>query len=123
MALGRPNIYPGIIGEDSRVRRLEVRIAELDGLWPQHSLERWFLAIAEEAGEAVGAFNKWHNGYKTKPRTKEDVIEEMSQLMACVLAAAGRLGYSPGNMMEQIDLFIGKKIAQIEEIRRQWPDA
>ena len=71
---------------------LESGIAGFNELWPQHDLQRWMLAIAEESGEVIGAFNKWHNGYTYNPKTQEDVLEEMTQLTACILATADKLG-------------------------------
>jgi NTP pyrophosphatase (non-canonical NTP hydrolase) len=97
---------------------LEDGIVAWEELWGEHSLERWMLAIAEEAGEVIGAFNKWHNGYRTKPKTRDDVLEEMSQLMCCLLLTASRLEVFPGEMLALTADFFQDKAQQIRTIRR-----
>lgn len=76
------------------------------------------LAIAEEAGEVIGAFNKWHNGYKTTPKTREDVLEEMSQLTACLFLTASRLQVNPAELLDMTGGFMAAKGQQIRKIRR-----
>ena len=68
---------------------LEKRIARLDDTLSNHPTERWFRAIAEEAGEVVGAYNKMEYGPgHHKFKSPQDLLEEMGQLVGCVLEAA-----------------------------------
>lgn len=78
--------------------------------WPQED-ERWFRAIAEEAGEVVGAYNKWTDRKVSKPKTRGDVFEEMTQLMGCIFAAASRLGYSSDDLLKATEEFMAAKAA------------
>ncbi len=124
MALGGPNIYPGIAGcnypacKETSLAGVNAGIADWEEIWSNHSIERWMLAIAEESGEVIGAFNKWHNGYKTTPKTREDLLEEMSQLTACLFLTAYKLQVSPAELLGMTGDFMAAKAAQIREIRR-----
>lgn len=101
------------------IPELDVMIAEWEELWPQHDTARWMLAIAEEAGEVVGAYNKWHGGYS--PKTREDVLEEMSQLAACLFAAAACLETPPAGLLRRTCRFMAAKAGEVREIRRCYP--
>ena len=96
---------------------LEVRVKEFRDMFDHRDTERWIRAIAEEAGEVAGAFNKWQDGNTVKPRTREDVLEEMSQLLACVLCTADKLGMPVPEFMETVDHFLQVKAEQIRKIR------
>lgn len=98
---------------------LESGIAQFGEIWPDHDLGRWMLAIAEEAGEVIGAFNKWHSGYRTTPKTREDVLEEMCQLIACLLTTGDRLGVPPAEMLDMTGDFFLRKTRQIRKIREE----
>ena len=70
---------------------------ELDDIIPDRGTERWFRAVAEEAGEVIGAFNKMdYTG--EKHRTVDDVLEEMGQLLGCMIVCAQRIGFSWGEL-------------------------
>ena len=94
---------------------LDAGIADWEEIWSGHSLERWMLVIAEEAGEVIGAFNKWHNGYKMK--TREDVLEEMSQLTGCLFLTAYELQVSPAELLDMTGDFMAAKATEIRKIR------
>jgi len=98
---------------------IEARLDETDQLWPGRGPERWVRAVAEEAGEVVGAFNKWHDGYLAKPRTKEDVLAEMAQLQACLLILARKLGTSADELLAMTDEFLAVKTEEVLEARRK----
>lgn len=106
----------------SSVTDIEARIASFGDLWPQRSPERWIRAVAEEAGEVVGAFNKWHDGNKIKPKNREDVLEELAQLMGVVYMTAHQLGLSYQEFLESVDGFLAAKEDQIRRVRAgEWP--
>lgn len=96
---------------------IEARIQEFGGLWFERPAERWIRAIAEEAGEVVGAFNKWQDGNKRKPKCRADVIEEMAQLMGCVYYTAHKLGVPYSELLEQVDGFMAAKVKEIQALR------
>jgi len=96
---------------------IQDRIDEFGRLWPDRPTERWIRAIGEEAGEVIGAFNKWDDGYTHKPKTREDVLEEMAQLTGCVFFTAYRLGVPFADFLTMTDDFLAAKARQIREIR------
>jgi hypothetical protein len=96
---------------------IEEHTADLDALFAARTTERWFRAISEEAGEVVGAFNKWQDGNTLKPRGPADVLEESGQLLGCLVAAMGRLGFSFGDLLGETDRFLVAKAAAIEKRR------
>lgn len=73
------------------------------------SSSRYVLAVAEEAGEVVGAFNKWSDGRIDKPATRENIIAEIAQLMTCCLLLSRRLGFSSENVFDEMASFINQK--------------
>lgn len=91
-------------------------------LFPDRDTERWIRAVAEEAGEVVGAFNKWHDGNKIKPKSLADVVEEMVQLYSVLLLAASKLGVHHQRMEMEAEAFLNHKAEQIMKIRAgEWP--
>jgi NTP pyrophosphatase (non-canonical NTP hydrolase) len=99
------------------VSDLEPRLREFAELFPGRDDERWVRAVAEEAGEVLGAFNKWHDGNRLKPRTRQDVLEEIAQLLACTFILAAKLGVSVDDLLELADQFMARKVRQIRLIR------
>lgn len=96
---------------------LEQAMKELAEADPERVPERWIRAIAEEAGEVVGAYNKWADGNTVKPKTQANVIEEMVQLYAVVLMTASALGVHPDRMECEAEAFLMKKAEQIRNLR------
>ena len=94
-------------------------IRELTGLWPGRDTERWIRAIGEEAGEIIGAYNKWTDGNKTKPKNVGDVLEEMAQTLGCIFATALQLGTGPLELLDDMNYFLEKKAAQIKKNREE----
>lgn len=93
---------------------LEKRIARLDDTLSNHPTERWFRAIAEEAGEVVGAYNKMEYGPgHHKFKSPQDLLEEMGQLVGCVLVAARRIGFFSADVLEAADEFMDSKAREI----------
>ena len=99
---------------------IEDRMIEFGELWPDRPTERWVRAIAEEAGEVVGAYNKWQDDNKVVPKNRDDVLEEMSQLMGCVYCTAVKLGVSYHEFLDMVDGFLVRKAAQIRLIREKY---
>lgn len=96
---------------------IEEHAADLDALFAARTTERWFRAISEEAGEVVGAFNKWEDGNTLKPKGPADILEESGQLLGCLVAAMGRLGFSFEDLLSETDRFLVTKKAVIEKRR------
>lgn len=83
-------------------------IANLDTVL-RSSLDRYIRGIGEETGEVIGAYNKWTDGRTDKPHTSGDIIEEISQLIACCFLAAYKMGYSPSTVLLTTRNFINRK--------------
>jgi phosphoribosyl-ATP pyrophosphohydrolase len=96
---------------------LDQLAGELDDVIPERGTGRWFRAVAEEAGEVVGAYNKMdYTG--AKRRTREDVLEESGQLLGCMIVCLQRLGFSWDDLEASAGEFMINKAAQIRaEIR------
>jgi len=69
--------------------------------------------LTEEAGEVQGAFNKWMDGNKGKPKTRDDVIEELVQLTGNCFLAADYYGLTIESIMLEAACFFREKAAQI----------
>jgi hypothetical protein len=69
--------------------------------------------LTEEAGEVQGAFNKWQDGNKRKPKAEKDVIEELVQLTGCCFVAARNYGLNVEDLMLEATCFLREKVAQI----------
>lgn len=87
---------------------LDELVADLDAVLDQ-PIERYLRGIAEEAGEAVGAYNKMVDMRTDKPKERYDVLEEISQLIACCLLAARKLDYDTYDVMTAVSEFVTKK--------------
>lgn len=74
--------------------------------------------LTEEAGEVQGAFNKWKDGNRRKPKTQADVIEELVQLTGCCFIAAAQYGFSVEDLLWEASCFVREKSAQI--IADEW---
>lgn len=96
---------------------LKDAVCRFTNLFPQREPERWMLHIAEEAGEVVGAFNKWHYAHKTKVRTRDDVLEELAQLHGVVLCVADELGVPHDEFLKMTEDFLISKREQILAVR------
>jgi NTP pyrophosphatase (non-canonical NTP hydrolase) len=72
--------------------------------------ERWARAVAEEAGEVVGAFNKLTDRRVDKLKRKVDVENEIAQTIACALALAHEMGFSPVIVLNDTIEFMKAKI-------------
>ena len=79
--------------------------------------ERFVRGIAEEAGEVVGAFNKWDDKRTDKPMTRNDILHEMSQLYGCILLVALHLGFNTADLYEKTLTFARDKAENIGEER------
>lgn len=91
---------------------LDVHAMKLDNVIPDRGTGRWFLALAEEAGEVVGAFNKMdYTG--SKHRTEADVLEEMGQLLGCMIVCAQRIGFSWEDLQKATGEFLQGKAGEI----------
>lgn len=73
------------------------------------STDRYIRGIAEESGEVIGAYNKWMDGRTDKPKTREDVLEELSQLVGCCLLLSFELGLMPSKLLDQTREFIATR--------------
>ena len=73
--------------------------------------------LTEEAGEVQGAFNKWMDGNKRKPKTEADVIEELVQLTGCCFLAGKHYDIPVENLMLSAAVFLREKTAQIQADR------
>jgi len=71
--------------------------------------------LTEEAGEVSGAFNKWMDGNKRKPKTEDDVLLELVQLTGCCFLVADKLHVEVDAMLELAAKFLDDKRAQIIE--------
>lgn len=69
--------------------------------------------LTEEAGEVQGAFNKWQDGNKSKPRSEADVIEELVQLTGCCFLAGQYYGIDVEELAANATGFLNEKIKQI----------
>ncbi len=96
---------------------LETVIREWLELFPGDDIERWVRAVAEESGEFVGAFNKWHDGNRLKSKTRDDVVEELAQLLGCVFVVAAKLDLGCEEVVGLAAEFLSGKAAQIRELR------
>jgi NTP pyrophosphatase (non-canonical NTP hydrolase) len=96
---------------------LEQAVKDLASVFPERNTERWIRAVAEEAGEVVGAYNKLTDGNKVKPKTVSDVIEELVQLYAVILMTADALGVHPDRMEVEAETFLMRKAEQIRDTR------
>ena len=77
----------------------------------QDPAERYVRAIAEEAGEVAGAYNKWQDGRTDKPKTPDDIAHEMAQVIGCCFLLALQLGYTPEELLARADRFLtGKRL-------------
>ncbi len=93
---------------------LEVHAKELDEAVGEWNPERWFRAVAEEAGETIGAFNKLERGGTSiKQRTPEDVLGEAAQLVGDLFVAMMKLGFPPDAVLQAADEFMVSKAAEI----------
>jgi hypothetical protein len=97
------------------IMSVEEHVADCDSLLHNRPAERWFRAVAEEAGEVMGAFNKWQDGNVRKPKGPADILEESGQLLACLIASLGRIGYSLHDLLEETDRFVVGKTAMFRE--------
>lgn len=70
---------------------------------------RFISALTEEAGEVQGAFNKMMDGNKRKPKTENDVMEELIQLTANCFMTAKHYGFTVEEMLFYVDHFLGGK--------------
>ena len=82
----------------------------------RHPIPEWRVIsmLTEEAGEVQGAFNKWQDGNKRKPRNEADVIEELVQLTGCCFVAAKYYDIPVENLIHSAEVFLHEKITQIE---------
>lgn len=69
--------------------------------------------LTEEAGEVQGAFNKWQDGNKRKPKTEADVVEELVQLAGCCFIAGQYYGFDVEELEAKATSFLREKITQI----------
>lgn len=104
------------------LRGIENGIAISKELWPDFPLEWRMLTLVEEAGEVAGAFSKWHYGYRTAHRTKADIIEEMSQLLAILFTTADQLGTTPAELLNLAGIFLQQKAEEVRKIRESQQD-
>ena len=94
--------------------------AAFDDFFGQHLItERWVRYVAEEAGEVVGAFNKWERKSASKPRTPEDILGESAQLFGNLLIVMRRLGFSSDDLFKAADFYMTSKAREIREARRE----
>lgn len=98
----------GYHGMNNLSRHTELLDEALD-----NPMERYVRAIAEEAGEVVGAFNKMTDGRTDKPKSREDVIHEMAQLIACCFLLSNKLGFDPFRLLLRADKFLVDKAHKI----------
>lgn len=98
---------------------IHAELRKFSDLFPDDNLEVWIRSLAEEAGEVVGAFNKWHDGRKTKPGTLEDVVEELVQLQAVVMLVAANLGVHQVRLTDDAARFLAAKRQEILAVREQ----
>lgn len=75
------------------------------GFDPGQDLIRQVLGIAEEAGEFVGAFRRWQ-GLARRSGTREEVLEELADVIIVSLVMCERLG-------EDIGEVLGRKLQTI----------
>lgn len=94
---------------------IEEHAGNLEKTLAHRFAERWFRAVAEEAGEVVGAYNKWQDGNTRKPKTPDDILIESGQLLGCLVISLGKLGFSPADLLEETDRFLVTKNAAIIE--------
>jgi len=87
------------------VLRRDFRIAD--------PLHRYVDAIAEEAGEVMGAYNKWQDGRTDKPKGPDDIMAEMAQVIGCCFLAALHLGHNPAELLERTHRFMRDKAAGV----------
>jgi phosphoribosyl-ATP pyrophosphohydrolase len=97
------------------ITSVEEHVADCDSLLHDRTAERWFRAVSEEAGEVVGAFNKWQDGNTRKPKGPADILEESGQLLMCLVASLGRIGYSLHDLLEETDRFAVVKAKAFRE--------
>ena len=95
---------------------LDEQAQDLDEAISDRATERWFRAVAEEAGEVVGAFNKMDYAGE-KHRTPDDVLEEAGQLLGCMIVCMQRLGFSWDQLQVSASEFMASKAAQIRALR------
>jgi hypothetical protein len=74
-----------------------------------NDLNRNVRAIAEEAGEVLGAYNKMTDGRTDKPRTAGDIMHEMAQTIGMCFVTALDLGYSPEELLARTERFMHEK--------------
>lgn len=96
--------------------------AALEELYPVLDHHDWRIigAITEEAGEIQGAFNKWQGDTASKIKTKEDVIEETVQCMACCIILLYHYKITSGEAYSKVIDFMYSKAAQIRTIRSNY---
>lgn len=93
---------------------LDDDVRALSAVMRHGGTERCVLGIAEEAGEVVGAYNKWAGRRVDKPKTTEDILTEMGQLIGMVYVTALRLGYGPVTVDAYTESFLKAKVLEIK---------
>jgi phosphoribosyl-ATP pyrophosphohydrolase len=82
----------------------------------EQPIERYVRAVAEEAGEVVGAFNKWTDGRTDKEKGPKDIIQEMAQLIGCCFLVMRKLGFYPTDLLKDVNSFMAEKAQGIQRI-------
>lgn len=98
---------------------LQESVDDLYELFRNRSEWRFIAMLTEEAGEVQGAYNKMVDGNIRKPKTREDVVEELAQLTGCCFLAAKNLGLKTDEILSQADFFLQGKKKQIIDDRKQ----
>lgn len=107
MSLGRPNPYPGIIGDcpDPAARRKgKMNLAEATkrlstdlsmnrrlSLTDENALDVQAICVAEEAGELLGAYRRWA-GKARRTGSFSDVEDEIADVLIVTAVFAAQLG-------------------------------
>lgn len=93
----------------------EINQYQLNRLYELLDKRDWRIVamLTEEAGEVQGAFNKWQSGHRKKPKTKQDVIEELIQLTACCYLAALHFAISPYLLNQRVNMFLDDKADEL----------
>lgn len=83
------------------------------GFDPDQDLTRQVLALAEEAGEFVGAYRRWQ-GLARRTGTRQEMLDELADVIITALVTCERLG-------EDISDVLSHKLEKI--FTRGWRDA
>src|SRR5215471_7325782 len=79
----------------------------------RNDLNRDVRAIAEEAGEVLGEYNKMTDGRTDKPKTADDIVHEMAQTIGMCFVTALELGHSPMTLLARVEQFMYEKARKI----------